>query len=362
MSMTTGEQLTLDGGSICWHADGSTSHDCPGQKGDDRMLWRYGRCRSGSRWFWAADCYDWRAGASEQITEHGWADTEDAALRDARETIQRRAGNRPGIAYVRQGVASDVLKQVNAARRKARPPSDATDARVVEYLYEPWSWTDYDSIPYETSKGISEIPIVKKTAKRICYDNTSRWDQEDGVVTLGFIDRQEFEGDTRCRDICPVDAQVTRCSSHRLSYPHCVHVHAFTGRRKAGYEAHREHCARQCPLDVTRAECVKHGYTFEHCPHGHSPETCFHGSPAGAARLPSSSEHLGGGTVFATREAAEADLYAHQREQERKRAEAEPELKRLRMEMADAHPDRGGTNEGFMAARQRYKEALRRAS
>jgi hypothetical protein len=30
--------------------------------------------------------------------------------------------------------------------------------------------------------------------------------------------------------------------------------------------------------------------------------------------------------------------------------------------MADAHPDRGGTNEEFMAARERYKQALRRAS
>jgi hypothetical protein len=32
------------------------------------------------------------------------------------------------------------------------------------------------------------------------------------------------------------------------------------------------------------------------------------------------------------------------------------------MAMADAHPDRGGTNEAFMAARERYKQALRQAS
>jgi hypothetical protein len=30
--------------------------------------------------------------------------------------------------------------------------------------------------------------------------------------------------------------------------------------------------------------------------------------------------------------------------------------------MADAHPDRGGTNEEFIAARERYERALRRAS
>ena len=32
------------------------------------------------------------------------------------------------------------------------------------------------------------------------------------------------------------------------------------------------------------------------------------------------------------------------------------------MAMADAHPDRGGTNEEFIAARERYKQALKEAS
>jgi len=41
---------------------------------------------------------------------------------------------------------------------------------------------------------------------------------------------------------------------------------------------------------------------------------------------------------------------------------AEPELKKLRREMAARHPDCGGTNEEFMAARERYERALRRAS
>jgi hypothetical protein len=69
-----------------------------------------------------------------------------------------------------------------------------------------------------------------------------------------------------------------------------------------------------------------------------------------------------GGTVYATREAAEEYLYAWEREQERKREEAGPELRRLRMAMAEAHPDRGGTNEGFIAARKAYEQALRQAS
>jgi hypothetical protein len=32
------------------------------------------------------------------------------------------------------------------------------------------------------------------------------------------------------------------------------------------------------------------------------------------------------------------------------------------MAMAEAHPDRGGTNEGFIAARKAYEQALRQAS
>ncbi|WP_300610606.1 hypothetical protein [Trebonia sp.] len=67
---------------------------------------------------------------------------------------------------------------------------------------------------------------------------------------------------------------------------------------------------------------------------------------------------LTGTHFYATREAAEDDLYRRQREQERKRQEAGPELRRLRMEMAAAHPDRGGTNERFIAAREAYERAL----
>jgi len=38
------------------------------------------------------------------------------------------------------------------------------------------------------------------------------------------------------------------------------------------------------------------------------------------------------------------------------------DIKQLRRQMADAHPDRGGTNEGFMAARKRYERAIHRTS
>ena len=48
--------------------------------------------------------------------------------------------------------------------------------------------------------------------------------------------------------------------------------------------------------------------------------------------------------VFATREAAEAIAHG--------------DIKQLRRQIASVHPDRGGTNEEFMAARKRYERAL----
>ena len=53
-------------------------------------------------------------------------------------------------------------------------------------------------------------------------------------------------------------------------------------------------------------------------------------------------------TFYATREAAEAIAHG--------------DIKQLRRQMANVHPDRGGTAEQFMAARRRYERALRRAS
>ena len=65
-----------------------------------------------------------------------------------------------------------------------------------------------------------------------------------------------------------------------------------------------------------------------------------------------------GRLFFATREAAEADLYRA----DRKRAAQEAlSIKELRRVMADAHPDRGGTAEKFIQARRRYERALRPA-
>lgn len=285
-----------------------------------------GRCRSGKRWFWYAAVVDYDCPHCDDPVcapglhphEHGWEDTEDQALTAMSEACAR-LGGKPGLQTGRALAAAKALKRINAAKRRARPPKPgAASAAPVEYLYEPWSWTDYDNPPYETRKGIAEIPIVKKTPKRIYYDDTGDRDRENGVVTLGYIDRLEFETDTRCRQECPVGTPGTGCAAH--------------------------------------------GYAWPHCPHGHRPGECHHGSPAGQADRPGYRWYGRGGTFFATREVAEEDLYRWEREQERKRREAGPELRRLRTEMAAAHPDRGGTNEGFMAARKRYEQALRQAS
>jgi hypothetical protein len=345
--------------TVCWHGDGrgQDGHKCPGQ-GPDGMLCTYGRCRSGRRWFWAWECYDWRGGQDE-IGGHGWAATEDEALQAARSSIESAAAGRHALAYVRQSVAPRVLKSVNAAKRRARPPSGEKNAQPVQYLYEPWSWYDDDG---KTHKGISEIPIVKKTPKRIYYDHTSRWDKQDDMVTLGYIDRSEFETDTNCRVPCPVDTLTVSCSEHHIRYPHCVHVHSFTGRWKARYPEHLDTCGAVCPLDVETLECQEHGYTWEHCPHGGRLGDCYHGSAAGRIARPGAHWWDHGGYFFATREAAEEYLYSAERERERQRPEREAEMKRLRREMAAVHPDRGGTNEEFIAARERYEQALRRVS
>lgn len=121
-------------------------------------------------------------------------------------------------------------------------------------------------------------------------------------------------------------------------------------------------CGDGCPVNTPGTRCSEHGCTWDHCPHGRAPGDCYHGSPAGQGHLRGRNGHHGGGDVYATREAAEEYLYRWEREQERRQREQEPEIKRLRREMADAHPDRGGTDEGFIAARERYQQALREAS
>jgi hypothetical protein len=350
----TSEQLTLD----------DAGQTRPAQDPGSTVSVVYGRCRSGKRWFWiAAEWLTDRHRCDDPVCvygglhEYGWEDTEDLAL-EAISAAAARRGYAGACGRGSAGMASDALKRINAARRKARPPKQgATEAAPVEYLYVPCVHIPYDDYLAETRRWVQEVPVVKKTAKRIYYDVSNSWDRHEGTVTLGFIGREEFEADTRCQVRCLRNIPAGPvCRPHQAGYRHCVHL------ENMGLACYTPlGCGERCPADIAGWKCAEHGYTWDHCPHGQDP--CRHGYPAGQIVIPGDRHRRpwDGWLFCATREAAEAELDGD-RESQRKRQEDEPELKRLRMEMANAHPDRGGTNEGFIAARKRYKEALRRAS
>ena len=102
--------------SICWHDDTilSLDHRYRGHIHDDaRLIW-YGRCRSGRRWFWAAEEH---TGAGDSEKAHGLEDTEDAANAAARAAVEHLADGAPAVAYLRHKVATRTLKDINAAKR-----------------------------------------------------------------------------------------------------------------------------------------------------------------------------------------------------------------------------------------------------
>lgn len=146
-------------------------------------------------------------------------------------------------------------------------------------------------------------PPYRSTAARIAWKTTAKRIYIDGSdpspygeTKLCFIDRRELEEDTRCPG-------PTRLSGERQ----CVHGRWYS-----------------------------HGYA--------AGEIWYHGSAHWSRH---DLAHL-----FTTREAAEADLYG-------RKAVSVEDVKALRQAMADAHPDRGGNRDEFMAARERYQKALR---
>lgn len=242
---------------VCWHEvrnDWRHRDVCPAG-GGDLILW--GRCRSGRRWFWAA-----LAVGDIDRSVHGWADSEDQAVTDARTAVVELAGSRSAVAVISHGQARHELKAVNAEKRRNRPPSGATDAGPVEYLYGIQPRGD-DAADQER---VVRFQITRKTARRIYY---VRWRGRGDDVRIGFVSRQEIE----------------------------TNGEAYN--RSGGWWAGDYHLYA-APPELPR----------------YAPLTA---------------------------------------------AERKAELARLRREMGDAHPDRGGTAEGFMAARARYKAAVARA-
>ena len=267
------------------------------------------------------------------------------------------AASRSGRSHAREQPAGAYeLKRINAAKRKARPPKPGAHDVPVEYLYVPCARIRYHGYSAGTRRRVQEVPIVKKTATRIYYTSDT-WDRREAVVPPGCISRQEFETDTRCHDNCPRDiAAGLVCAPHGRGHRHCVHFLA-PGRHCYAPGG----CGKDCPADTRGLRCTKHGYTWEHCPHG--DDACRHGYPAGVIPIPGDRPRPGpaGRLFFATREAAEADLYRRERERAGQAARPAPRIKELRRAMADTHPDRGGTAEQFIEARRRYETALRLA-
>jgi hypothetical protein len=85
-----------------------------------------------------------------------------------------------------------------------------------------------------------------------------------------------------------------------------------------------------------------------------------HGYPAGVIPVPGDDHRPGsaGPLFFATREAAEEDLFRGKREQARRAAREAALRKELRRAVADSHPDRGGTVDQFIEAHRRYQAVL----
>ena len=273
----------------------------------------HGRCRSGSRWFWIAALMEYGDDAHKCDDpvciyggphEYGWEDAEDLALKAMAEAVARLGGEvLPGTyrgnAPGSAGQASSALKRINAAKRAARPPSGSTDAGAVEYLYGAYISSWVDDMTGESVERVIPFQITRRTARRVYYIRRPGCPEWNDPPVIGFISRQELEADSRCP-------------------------------------------GGRCP---------------DRCGHGYYGD---HGDGPGEIRT--SHFHDDDYHLFAMREAADEYLFGWKRERERKRKEREPELKQLRREMAAAHPDRGGTDEEFIAARERYEQALRRAS
>jgi hypothetical protein len=170
---------------ICWHERFAR---CPNNHRGELHLF-YGRCRSGKHWFWHAGGWNAAVMDDERFCERGWSDSEAQAMEDARAAIIRMAADRPASADIHHDAASYDLKRLNAEKRRARPPSDAKDTPVVEYLY---SWS-------------KRFQIIKRTKQRVYYLKDGEEIDERGepivfdyvcsVVNdeVGFITRAELE-------------------------------------------------------------------------------------------------------------------------------------------------------------------------
>lgn len=158
---------------------------------DDPPLIMWGRCRSGRRWFWTASVYDGNS-------LHGWAPSPTEASQQANAATIQLAAGRYADVRILHGVASDQLRKLNAAKRKAKPaPSTSTGAVLppnpVGWLYavQPGRY-ELDDVTWRPGKVV-QFPITKKTARRIYYLRPRGVYGTGAEWTPGYIDRQELE-------------------------------------------------------------------------------------------------------------------------------------------------------------------------
>jgi hypothetical protein len=187
---------------ICWQFGDKVGWvwrcECPACSAPDHALINFGRCRSGRRWFWVTSVFS----LGQNHEEQGFANSEEAAWASIREAVIRLANSQPAIAIARHSRASYTLKELNKAKRAARPAPDTSETLTVEYLYT--LVVRHPSFgPSETY--IKAFPIVRKTKKRIFYKrdgirfwpeppldypHLKRFDDE-----IGYVDRQKLEAE-----------------------------------------------------------------------------------------------------------------------------------------------------------------------
>ena len=195
-------RVAVDG--IYWDHHGSfytERWDVPYPSRDEDCHAYYGRCKSGSQWFWYV--HAWIIGdgtfSSDALREHGWAEDEAQALVNGTAAIKQFAAGRRVIAQLRHGFASDELKQINKDKRTAQWRPTDTNSNLVEYLY---SRAHHDGEIY-----LYRFQIAKRTAKRVYYLRKEELIDEHGGLyetgiedttyngVVGFVDRQQLEAE-----------------------------------------------------------------------------------------------------------------------------------------------------------------------
>ena len=261
----------------CWNDELSYKLRCQDKHdmlrhGGRFEFFSYGRCKSGNRWFWAVD--NWRGydqdGPLDRWQWYGWEDTEAEAKAAAEQAVRAAADGKPVYVGGTAGHASRRLREINKAKRAARPPADTSSSAPIEFLYSCWG---------------DPVRITKKTRKRIFYvkeELAAHCRQENQVVCNHFLES-------------PADLPigfVDRCLVFD-EWPATDHdLYSFRAVDSRGKKRSRLSC-------------------FWLKPH---PDW-VHGKPQ------------------------------------------QVDLKQLKAAMAAAHPDKGGSNAAFIAARQIYQEA-----